>query len=166
MTASTLVLRNWATPLTIGAFLLMSLTGVLMFFELDRGLVVVAHQWLSWFFLFGAGGHIVANFKPFKRHLASRLGKAALLGAGAIVMAALFSWGLITGPQLERPIEEALISAPLSSLAAVSGQDFRTLLDRLHARNIPAEGQETLRQLSALHGVDENRLLGLVFLPD
>lgn len=37
-------LRTWATPLTVGAFLLMAATGVLMFFGYDRGLTAVVHE--------------------------------------------------------------------------------------------------------------------------
>lgn len=40
--------RRWATKLTIGSFLLMAGTGILMFFELDQGVVLVVHQWSSW----------------------------------------------------------------------------------------------------------------------
>lgn len=38
-------LRKWATPLTIGSFLLMGVTGILMFFHLDIGLNKLAHEW-------------------------------------------------------------------------------------------------------------------------
>ncbi len=44
MRVAGLPLRRWATPLIIGAFLLMSVTGVLMFFEIDAGLTAVAHN--------------------------------------------------------------------------------------------------------------------------
>jgi len=46
--AQCFTLRTWATPLTISAFLLMSVTGVLMFFHIEGGLTTVAHQWCSW----------------------------------------------------------------------------------------------------------------------
>jgi hypothetical protein len=42
-----LALRTWATPLTMGAFLLMSTTGVLMFFKRNPGLITVVHE-TSW----------------------------------------------------------------------------------------------------------------------
>jgi hypothetical protein len=59
----------------IGAFFLMSATGVLMFFGLDRGLAGEAHEWFSWLFLAGAGAHIAANSRPFMNHLKSPLGQ-------------------------------------------------------------------------------------------
>ena len=41
------VSRDWATPVTIGSFGLMAITGLLMFFHLDSGLNKTAHEWLA-----------------------------------------------------------------------------------------------------------------------
>ena len=159
-------LRIWATPMTIGAFFLMSATGVLMFFEWERGLTTVAHQWFSWLFLFGVGGHIAVNVRPFKIHLKSRWGKTTLAAFTVVWVASFFSWGIITGPQLERPIEQALVDAPLSALASVTKTDPDALMRRLKAHGIDAIGQQSIRDLSGEYGVGEDRLLGLVFLPE
>ncbi|MDQ0325845.1 hypothetical protein J2R99_001694 [Rhodopseudomonas julia] len=164
--AKSVRLRTWATPLTIGSFLLMAATGVLMFFEFDRGLTVVVHQWFSWFFVIGAGGHIVANQRPFLNHLKSRWGEVSVAVFAAVLVASLFSWGMITGPQLERPIERALVDASLSSLAAVTGTETPSLLDKLATHGIAAEAEQSIHDLATQSGVDENRLLGLIFLPD
>ncbi|MBR0663927.1 hypothetical protein GXW71_06105 [Roseomonas hellenica] len=159
-------LRTWATSLTIGAFLLMSATGVLMFFGYDRGLTAVVHQWFSWFFLMGAGGHIAANIRPFKNHLRSRWGQVSVAVFMVVLAASLFSWGRITGPQLERPIKQALVDAPLSALAGVIRADPDALLLRLRARGITATSQQSVRDLSVGTGAGVNRLLAIVFLPD
>ncbi|WP_156332400.1 DUF4405 domain-containing protein [Rhodopseudomonas sp. AAP120] len=158
--------RSWATPLTISSFLLMSATGVLMFFELDRGLVVVVHQWFSWFFLAGAAGHITANFRPFKNHFKSAGTKAIAIIFAGVVAASLFSWGRMTGPQMKRPIELALVDAPLSSLAGVTHMEPDVLIGRFKAHGIVATGQQSIREISLQSGVGENRLLGIVFLPE
>jgi hypothetical protein len=159
-------LRTWATPMTIGVFFLMSATGVLMFFEWERGLTTVVHQWFSWLFLAGAGGHIAANVRPFKNHLKSRWGKASVAAFMVVLVASFFSWGLITGPQLARPIERALVDAPLSALAAVTRTAPEALMRRLKAHGIVATSQQSIRDLSGEHGVREDRLLAIVFLPE
>jgi len=159
-------LRTWATPLTVGAFLLMAATGVLMFFDWHRGLTTVVHQWFSWIFLAGAASHITANLRPFARHLKSGAGRASVATFTVVLIASLFSWGLITGPNLERPIEEALVDAPLYSLAAVAHTDTRELLHRLNTNGIPATDQQTVRQLSLKSHVGVNRLLGIIFLKE
>jgi len=158
--------RTWATPLTIGAFLLMAATGILMFFGWNTGLTTVAHQWLSWFFLLGAGGHIVANWRPLRNLLQTRWGRVSLLCFSALLATSLFTWGRVTGPQLERPIMTAPVDAPLSSPAGVAGMAPDDMVRRFNAHGVPADRQRSIRELSIRHHVGINRLLGLVFLPD
>lgn len=157
--------RSWATPLTISAFLLMAATGILMFFDWDTGLTAVAHEWLSWFFLLGASGHIVANWRPLRNHLKTRRGYVSLLCFAALLAASLFTWGQVTGPQLERPIMTALVDAPLSSLAGVAGMTPDDMVRRFNAHGIAADQTRSIRELSIQHHVGINRLLGFVFRP-
>lgn len=95
--------RTWATPLTIGAFLLMAATGILMFFGWNTGLTTVAHQWLSWFFLLSAGGHIAANWRPFRNHLKTGWAGSACCAsrkAAAIGKAGAFSEPIVVRESL------------------------------------------------------------------
>jgi len=158
-------LRNWATPLTISTFILMSVTGILMFFEQESlGLITVVHQWISWLFVLGVGGHVIANIKPFKNHLKTFWGKVSVLVFTLVLVASFYSWGLITGPQLERPIEHALVKAPLSALALVTYTDPDALIQKLRDHGIDASSQQSIHDLVILHDIDENELLGIVFL--
>lgn len=159
-------LRTWATPLTIGAFVLMAGTGVAMFFEWNHGLTTVVHQWFSWLFLAGAGGHIAANFRPLKNHLKFRWGKASVALFACVLVASFFSWGRITGPQLKGPIEQALVDAPLWALAGTTHTEPEALVARLKAHGIAANQAQSVRELSNRNGVGENRLLAIVFLPE
>ena len=61
--------REWATPVTVGAFILMATTGILMFFHLDTGLNKEAHEWLGWVMIAGVALHVFSNWKPFTGHL-------------------------------------------------------------------------------------------------
>lgn len=162
----TIAVRRWATPLTIGSSLLMAGTGILMFFEWERGLMTVVHQWFSWFFVFGAAAHIVVNIRPLKNHLKSPAGRVSVVAFAAILIVSAFSWGMITGPQLERPIEQALVDAPLAALAGVTRTDPDALISRLGAEGITADRKQTITQLASTSGVDENRLLAIVFMID
>jgi hypothetical protein len=157
-------LRTWATPLIMGAFLLMAATGMLMFFELDRGVTTVVHQWFSWLLVAGAVAHITANFRPFKNHLKSSWGRVTVIVSAIILMASFFSWGIVTGPQLERPIEEALVDAPLSALANVTRTDADALVRQLKRQGIIATRDQSIREVANTSGVGENRLLAIVFL--
>ncbi len=163
---SRIPLRTWATPLTIGAFVLMAGTGVAMFFEWNYGLTTVVHQWFSWLFLLGAVGHIVANFRPLRNHLKSRWGKVSVTLFMGVLAASFFSWGRITGPQLKGPIEQALVHAPLWALAGATHAEPEALVARLKAHGIAAGSEQTIGELSRTNSVGENRLLAIVFLPE
>ena len=164
--AKTISLRSWATPLVMGSFVLMSVSGVLMFFHWDTGLTAGAHQWCSWLFLLGAGGHIAANFRPFRNHLDSRWGRVSVAAFVTVLAASVFSWGLVTGSQLERPIVQALTDAPLSSLAGVTHTQPDALVGKLKAHGITATPEQSLHELAITHRVGVDRLLALVFLPE
>lgn len=159
-------LRSWSTPLTVGAFFLMAATGVLMFFGWNVGLITVVHQWLSWTFLVGAFGHIVANIRPLTNHLSSRAGKIIVIAFSAILIASFFTWGLVTGPQLERPIVLALVNTPLSTLATMTNTSTGALIERFKDHGIVANSDQSINDLSRATGTGINRLLGIVFLKE
>jgi hypothetical protein len=159
-------LRTWATPLTIGSFLLMSVSGVLMFFRWDTGLIAGAHQWFSWCFLLGAGGHITANFRPFKNHLNSRWGRVSVAAFAMVLAASVFSWGIVTGSRLERAVEQILVEAPIASLAGLTRTEPGALMQKLKAHGVTATPGQSVHELAVAHGVDAERLLALVFLSE
>ena len=159
-------MRRWATPITIGAFLLMAATGIAMFFDWEPGLVTVVHQWMSWIPLFAITAHIVINVRPFKSHLKSSWGRGSIAIFGLLLGVSFYHWGLITGPQMKDRIELTLVEARLSSLAEVIGIDPAELVRRFEANGFSATADQSVYDLVRLHGVDENILLAIVFMPE
>lgn len=158
--------RTWSTPLTIGSFILMAVTGVLMFFDVVPGYISFAHEWFSWLFLLGAGGHIAVNFRPLTRHLQSNWGRTSVAVFTVVLLVSTFSFGRITAPQLKWPISNALVDAPLSALADVTRTSTDDVLGKLKAHGISATPGQSIRDLATQHEVDEFHMLGLVFLAD
>ena len=161
--AAVFPIRAWATPVTIGAFLLMSATGVMMFFGWDRGLTGEAHEWFSWIFLAGAGAHIAANIRPFMHHLKSRWGKASVVVFSVVLIAAFFA-GIGAGGQVRKAVEQALVEAPLSSLAILTHTTPEALELKLSARGISANSQQSVHELAGENHLREMRLLEIVFM--
>jgi len=159
-------LRTWATPVTIGSFVLMAASGVLMFFDVVPGYLVFAHEWFSWVFIVGTIAHIAVNYRAFARHLRTDWGRASVAVFLVLLLVSTFSFGRITAPQLKWPISEALVDAPLAALAAVTETDPEALVARLRAHGIGATPEQNIRQLAEEHRLDEFHILGLVMLPD
>ncbi len=163
---ATIPLRRWATPLTIGAFVLMTGTGLSMFFDWEPGLVTVIHQWFSWVFLVAIVAHIVLNYRPFKSYLKSLWGRASLAVFGVLLFLSFFTWGKITGPQMKDRIEHSLVVAPISALAKVVSVPVDELLQRFAVNGFEATPEQSIHDLVVTYGGDENFPLAIVFLPE
>jgi len=127
-------LREWATPLTIGAFVFMSITGVLMFFHLDSGLNKLGHEWLGWAFISSVALHVFVNWKPFARYFLSSGIARAVIAAFVIVLGGSFV--SLSGPRTEGgppPVlaMKAISQAPISNVAALIGRSAPEIIGEL-----------------------------------
>ncbi len=130
-------LRQIATPITIGAFLLMAVTGVLIFFHKAVGLNKPAHEWLSWAFLLGVGLHVVTNFKPFQIYLKKPLALGIIGVFAAILTASFFLGGEKEGKGGRPPfdaISSTIQAAPISQVAPIVGKTPDQLVSELKAK--------------------------------
>jgi hypothetical protein len=124
--------REWSTPLTIGSFALMAVTGILMFFHWDTGLNKTAHEWLGWVMVIGVGLHAAANWWGFKRYFLGGTKGRIVLVVSAVVIAASFFSPLGSGGEggnLPPPIMalKVLTKAPLAQLAPLAGKSVEQL---------------------------------------
>lgn len=144
-------IRQIATPLTIGAFLLMAVTGVLIFFHKDMGLNKTAHEWLSWLFLIGVGLHIFINFKPLQIYLKKPLA-LGIIGLFAAILTASFFVGGGEEKGGKPPVREMMMafeSAKIEQIAPLVGKTSEQLLGELNAQGYSAtSAQQTLQSIA------------------
>jgi hypothetical protein len=97
--------RSWLSPLVAAAFIIISITGVLLFYHVKGNAIRSLHEWFGWVFI-GAGLlHILLNLRPMLQHVQKRSGIAAL------VLAVMLTVGLVVfapaghgkGPRREGP---------------------------------------------------------------
>ncbi|MDY0062266.1 MAG: DUF4405 domain-containing protein [Myxococcota bacterium] len=160
--------RSIVTPLTIGSFLLMGVTGILLFFKLKSGLVTVAHEWLSWIFVIGGALHVWLNWAAIKSCLGRWSGRVIVGSFALILVAALASLGSSEpGPHRQaaaaRQATVVLLDAPLSTLATITRCSTEEVRNRLSAEGISVtsdnvtlneaahqDGAQAMRGLTAL----------------
>ena len=117
-------LRQWATPLTIGMFVLMAVTGLLLFFESASGLNKTVHEWGGLILVTAVGTHIFVNWLPFKRYLGTSNLARGIVAACVLVLAGSFV-SLPGSQQGARPtarVISAVMNAPLATVAALQGE--------------------------------------------
>lgn len=163
--------REWVTPITMGAFALMAVTGVMMFFGVRPGLTGAAHEWLSWAFLAGAAGHVTANFLAFKRHLTSARTRMIVGGFIAVLLLALVATKFLPKkpekePGWATPVR-ALAAAPLPVLAQVAQVSNEELKSRIAATGVtaPLNDATTVAELAGTDYEQQKNLLRKVLGP-
>ena len=146
LTPSRLPSRQWATPLTIGGFLLIAVTGVLMFFHLTPGLTRQAHEWLGWALIAAVALHALANAPAFLRYLQRAGSPRRIVGASVVLLLACL---LLPAPPQSSPpalVMGAIADAPLTQTAALAGKSVDEARSALAAAGIAVDdGQQSLR---------------------
>lgn len=144
--------RQWTPPLVAGSFLLMGVTGILMFFHWDTGLNKTVHEWLGWAMVVAVILHVIVNIHGFKNMFRSTLGKGILALFSMILALSFFnlSGGENKdngGPPFKNSVS-ILSNASITELSRVSHIDEQILLERLqHADIQSASAQSSVKQL-------------------
>ncbi len=157
-------LRNWSTPITIGAFLITGLSGVFIFFHVGEELFHDAHQWLGLALVVGGLLHIVKHWKPFTRYFKRRPSMtviALLLVAATGVMA-------ISGHEDEhgpvRAVMHNIEESSISALAALQHRQPEELRQRLTRSGFRvASLDDSPAAIAAANGTDSRELVMLLF---
>ncbi|MCF8481368.1 MAG: DUF4405 domain-containing protein [Rhodospirillum sp.] len=78
-----------STPLTAALFLVIAVTGVMLFWEWSPSSVRIAHGWLGMFFLAAALWHLIRHWSGFSHSLLRGVTQVtialALIGAGVLI---------------------------------------------------------------------------------
>ena len=151
--------RPWITPVVIGAFLLSTVTGVLMFFHLDSGLNKTAHEWLSWVMVIGVSLHVLLHMPAFKRYFSQTPGRV-IMGAFALVLALSFipAGGSAGSEPGFAPPVRALAKAPITVLAQVAGTSTDEVKGKLTAAGLTVANEQ--QSVADLVGPDLRQQIG------
>ncbi len=135
-------LRSWATPLVIGSFLVMAVTGVLIFFHLDSGLNKTLHEWAGLALLAGAVAHVTLNWRAFALYFRRPLARV-LIGSGALVLALSFIPLPGSGRLTPGQVFAALGTARIETLADLTGQTPDAAIAALEQAGVTGARAET-----------------------
>jgi hypothetical protein len=142
-------LRAYATPLTIGTFLIMGATGILLFFHTNTTLNKVVHEYVGLVMVAAVILHVVLNWRAFQTYF-KRPVALTLMGASAVMLAASFvSLGEETGgTRPDMVVLQMVSSTSLTDLAPIMGTDAADLVARLAEQGVTATPDQTLIDLS------------------
>jgi len=153
--------KSWATPLAVGAFTISAVTGLLIFFDLEIGLVEPVHKWLSWLLVSGVTLHVVSNWKQLTGYFSK---KPALGIIGAALIVTIVSVLPIFGEREENPgkiAAYALASSSLETVAQVVKTTPAVLVEQLAKKGIVVhDSSATVEQIADSNKKHPKEVLG------
>ncbi|BAP55923.1 hypothetical protein THII_1626 [Thioploca ingrica] len=129
-------LKKLATPLAMALFMVIAVSGTMMFFHVGEGLVRELHEWLGIAFVAAATLHVYRNWLSFKKYFQQRLLGAVLALTVVITLAFVAPAGLLGQRDGIRLIVEAVTTAPLQQIAPVLGTSYEDMRARFAEQGI------------------------------
>lgn len=152
--------RNYITPFISLVFLVVGLSGLLMFFHLFDGYTEVVHEYLGVFLVICAIFHIILNWKALKIHFKRGVFIPALLGVLAI------SVTLIVGESIYPPVDTIIINkivkAPINDAFKALEVDYYEACKRLETNGISIEGATTIEAIWINNNADPEKVIDLI----
>jgi hypothetical protein len=157
--------RPWATPIVIGSYFLMMITGILMFFHLDVGINKIIHEWFGWFLIIGGIAHLLMHLNSLIKYLKKPI---------SVSLIAIFIIVLVTSFFIEKrstnPVKNVMMAvnkAPISSLIAISGNSEIEVLENLKSNGfIITNNQENVDSIANGDKEKTKKLISLIFKKD
>lgn len=157
--------KSWVTPITIGAFILMAVTGLLMFFEIETGYNKRAHEWFSLVFVAGALFHIWTSKNSFIHYF--KTGTGILFISLFVVVLGL---SFLSPPKEQNgrmPVQKvigALSSLSVNELAILAKKEPATVIEKLKTAGFQViEGKEIIQDLTKGEKGQQGKIFGLIF---
>jgi hypothetical protein len=160
------------TPITIGSFVLIGVTGVLMFFKVRGGLIVIVHEWLSPILVIGACLHTWLNWGAVRAHLSRGRGLVVVGAFAALLLLSLAPFDEVSEVArehghgqdgLDRRAGQVLLEARVSTLAELTGRSPQQLRDRLRRHGVHVTSDDLVLGKAARQSrVHPARALGAV----
>ena len=155
--------RQIHTPLTIGSFIVASITGVLLFFEIDPSGVRATHEWMSLLFVLAGALHIYTNKRPFTRYFSDR---TLFVILGAVVAGGVLYAISFNDIYLAEASYQLLIKTEITQLSTLLGISHDELLNKLSALNITTvQPGQSLDDIAQRYERDVHDVMELLITP-
>jgi len=152
--------RNYITPFISLVFLVVGLSGLMMFFHLFDGYTEVVHELLGLFFIICVIFHIILNWNALKIHFKKGVFVPALLGM--LTISAAFVVLERLDPPVDIIIINRVIKAPIHEAFKVLDVDFLEAYKRLEANGISMAQVKTIEDIWISNNVDPEKVIDLI----
>lgn len=158
-------LRKWATPLTIGSSVIVTVTGLMLFFHFTPGLTRPAHEWIGWIMAFAVLAHLLVNYRAFLMHFKRPIG-LGIMGVSALVMLLSFFDLAPAGATGGSPVPlvmGAIGKADIATVIDLSGHPLTKGLTLLNDAGITAADGQSVAQITGGNRDTQTEIIQILF---
>lgn len=152
--------RNYVTPFISLLFVVVGLSGLLMFFHLFEGYTEVVHEVLGLFFTISAVFHILLNWKALKIHFKKAVFLPALFGIITITSLLVVMERLY--PPVDLQIMIRIVKAPVRVAFQALNINYEEANIKLKAKGIAIENTQSLEDLWKMNNADAEEIIDLL----
>lgn len=155
--------KNFSSTPTIALFLIISVTGIFLLLHVGSANIKVIHEWLGIVFVVCGILHAIANRNLILQYLSGM--KAAAIG---LMLISVVTYSVVAAPsdQATNPIKSLIIKvmqAPLSTIAALYGQEAGSLVEQLQDKGFTIAGADsTLEDIARQNNIPAEKIIALI----
>lgn len=154
--------QTWSGALTIASFIVISITGILMFFHINIGWIKFAHELISWVFVVAAFCHALVHWKLLVAYFRNRFALALMLPVLIVGGSSLVSTTKGPSGHPMAQIISRLEQASLESVSQLIQRDPSDVRGKLKELGIMVESvDQTIAEIAERNG---KKPIDLVFL--
>jgi len=152
--------RGFVTPVLTLIFLVVALSGVLMFFHLLDGYTTTIHEFLGLTFVLFSILHLVINWRSLKSYFRK---KTFLISTAVVLVLSIFLIVVDNNHKDHNEILiEKLVTAPIAEICVVLGTDISHVEMILGSNNQIVGEQETIKSLAERNSLTPQKLLARI----
>jgi len=155
--------RDIATSLTAGVFLIIAISGLMLFFHINEGTVKNLHEYLGIIFVVAALLHVTYNWKSMKGYFSKKI----FIYTSVILLAVSSGFicnAILTNSSIN-PKKELIVSmlnAPFENALAILDVDLDEGKRKLQEAGIKINGEKSLQDLAKANKTSPFRVVSIL----
>lgn len=137
--------RNIITPYLTFLFLIVGLSGILMFFHILDDYTKVVHELLGTVFVLFSIFHVIINWKALKSHFKNRV----FIISGIVVLISSIWFVVLAKLEIDHEgiMIEKLVDAPIAESFSILDLDYNVVEKKLNKYNIIIGESKTIKEI-------------------
>lgn len=154
-------IREVATSLTTLVFLVIAISGVMMYFHFNTGVVKELHEILGLVFVVAALLHVIMNWKSMRNYFSKKIFISITLIV-TIISILFVSQNLNKGQNPKAVLMQKVLNAPIQDSFKILNGKYANAISELEAQGIDISEGKTIREIAQSNKTSPFRIIAII----